>query len=215
MVIFSNPDSIGRWPDLRPLRTLGSTLLISLALHAAVIFFASPYTAAQIPIERSLGRISLEIVDSPNPNRPVAPERRSFPKPAMPEAPVSMPVEEKIQEAQIAVAVSHAAGTVDHGIQDMSVAIPAYSLNPPPEYPLDARRRWAEGLVLLKVRVSETGDVVSTSVDKTSGFAILDAAARQAVQRWKFVPASRGSRPMQSVCLIPIEFNLKTGVRVK
>lgn len=106
-------------------------------------------------------------------------------------------------------------GESAEGNQEIRVAIPMYSHNPPPEYPIDARRRWAEGMVLLRVRVSETGEVVSVAVDKTSGYSSLDAAAQEAVQGWKFIPASRGSTPVQSVCVVPIEFSLKTGVRVK
>ena len=74
---------------------------------------------------------------------------------------------------------------------DMS-AIPArldthYLSNPPPEYPEIAQELGQEGTVLLKVKVSASGLVLQVSVHRSSGYSSLDAAAINAVRRWKFV----------------------------
>ena len=53
-----------------------------------------------------------------------------------------------------------------------------------------------EGKVLLKVRVLPDGNPASVDVEKSSSFGRLDEAARQAVARWRFVPAKRGDEPI-------------------
>ena len=220
MVIFSNPESVARWPDAHSIRTLGVTFLLSLAIHATLLFLANAdSTAVQLPIPSSSGRISVQLASwaksAPRPQPKVGHEIQKSQTPEMRMASVAAVTVDPVttQSAQLADAVS--SGESAEGIQEMRVAVPMYSHNPPPEYPLDARRRFAEGTVLLRVRISETGGVVSVSVDKSGGYSSLDAAAQQAVQRWKFVPASRGSTPIQSVCVVPIEFSLKKGVSVK
>ncbi|MBI4178352.1 energy transducer TonB [bacterium] len=233
MVIFSNPEATARWPDLCSIRILSVALLVSLASHAAVLIFTPPrHTAAQLPLESSVGRIWLEVVEAKASERRTEPERQtSRPAPPMAE-PAVKPVEEIIPAAAVGpkfsrsdepalespsepTEVTQTAGSAEEGTQDMRVVLPAYSHNPPPDYPIEARRRWAEGLVLLKVRISETGGVLAVSVDKTSDFSLLDGAALDAVRRWKFVPAMRGAKPIEGICVVPVEFSLKEGVRVK
>ena len=66
-----------------------------------------------------------------------------------------------------------------------------------------------EGKVLLKVRVSSQGTALDVAVSKSSGFARLDAAATEAVTRWRFVPAKRGDEPVDSSVIVPITFALE------
>jgi protein TonB len=90
------------------------------------------------------------------------------------------------------------------------VATPlAYGTNPPPPYPVTARRRGWEGKVLLQVDVSARGDVRNVEIEKSSGYTCLDDAARQAVYRWRFRPALWNGRPMPGRVKVPIHFNLK------
>jgi protein TonB len=90
------------------------------------------------------------------------------------------------------------------------VATPlAYGTNPPPPYPVTARRRGWEGKVLLQVEVSADGDVRNVGIEKSSGYTCLDEAARKAVYRWRFKPALRNGRPVPGQVKVPIHFNLK------
>ncbi|HSM88815.1 MAG TPA: energy transducer TonB, partial [Desulfobacterales bacterium] len=57
--------------------------------------------------------------------------------------------------------------------------------NPPPRYPLIARRKGWEGTVVIDVHVSNTGWVQEARVDKTSGYTVLDDAALGAVRKWR------------------------------
>ena len=84
----------------------------------------------------------------------------------------------------------------------------AYLRNPPPRYPLLARRRGLEGRVVLKVRVSAKGDPLSVKVAESSGHSVLDRRARQAVREWEFEPARRGGRPVAGTVKVPVRFTL-------
>jgi protein TonB len=78
----------------------------------------------------------------------------------------------------------------------------------PPDYPEIARRRGQQGRVLLEVNVSAEGTPVSVAVAQSSGYPSLDAAALSAVQRWRFVPATRGGNPIAAVAAVPVRFRL-------
>jgi protein TonB len=78
----------------------------------------------------------------------------------------------------------------------------------PPVYPESARRRGQQGRVILQVNVSTDGLPVAVSVAQSSGVASLDAAALSAVQRWRFVPATRAGVPVAATAEVPILFRL-------
>jgi periplasmic protein TonB len=78
----------------------------------------------------------------------------------------------------------------------------------PPAYPESARRRGQQGRVLLRVNVSADGLPLTISVAQSSGFASLDSAAVAAVQKWRFVPASRGGVPEPAVAEWQVRFRL-------
>lgn len=84
----------------------------------------------------------------------------------------------------------------------------AYLRNPPPAYPPQSRRQGEEGKVLLRVRVSADGQPEAVEISQGSGFPRLDAAARDAVRRWRFLPARRGNEPVAAAVLVPVLFRL-------
>lgn len=73
-------------------------------------------------------------------------------------------------------------------------------------YPKDAFDRFVQGRVLLRVRVSETGDV--NSVEVTSGNPMLTGAAIEAVRQWKFRPLIKDGKAVPAVTSIPIDFSI-------
>jgi protein TonB len=81
--------------------------------------------------------------------------------------------------------------------------------NAQPRYPLAARKRGDEGEAIVRVEVSGAGQVNAAEVVKSSGFDILDNAAREAVARWQFQPATRDGRPTAGRIDVPIEFRLR------
>ncbi len=87
-------------------------------------------------------------------------------------------------------------------------AHPAYRKNPEPAYPLSARRRGQEGTVLLSVRVSADGRAMRVAIKQSSGFSVLDEAARQAVKSWEFEAARVNSMHIESDIEVPVRFRL-------
>jgi protein TonB len=85
----------------------------------------------------------------------------------------------------------------------------SYLDNPAPLYPASAKRAGEEGRVLVRVLVSADGRAQSVEVAQTSGFTRLDAAAIDAVRRWRFVPARRGDATLAAHVNVPIVFSLR------
>ena len=83
-----------------------------------------------------------------------------------------------------------------------------YGSNPKPKYPRIATSRGWEGTVRLLVKVSAEGDSEEITVQTSSGHDVLDEAAVEAVEKWKFIPAKRGDTPVASSVIVPINFVL-------
>jgi periplasmic protein TonB len=62
---------------------------------------------------------------------------------------------------------------------------------------------------MVRVAVSAEGSPADVGVAISSGHLTLDAAAIDAVRRWRFVPATQGGRPVPSVAEVPIRFRLE------
>ncbi len=84
----------------------------------------------------------------------------------------------------------------------------AYLNNPRPAYPPAARKMGIQGLVMLKVLVSRSGNVLEMEVAQSSGYDLLDRTAMEAVKGWRFVPARRGDSAVDEWVQIPVAFHL-------
>lgn len=84
----------------------------------------------------------------------------------------------------------------------------AYLNNPAPAYPAGARRKGEQGRVVLRVLVSGNGLTKMVTLQSSSGSPQLDNAAIKSVRGWRFVPAKRGSQPIEAWVKVPIEFKL-------
>jgi TonB family protein len=84
-----------------------------------------------------------------------------------------------------------------------------YVYHPKPDYPERARREGWEGTVLLEVLIDSQGRPERVAINRSSGFAVLDHAAREAVESWRFRPASLGTRQIASTARVPIVFRLE------
>ena len=61
---------------------------------------------------------------------------------------------------------------------------------------------------MLKARVSGEGECLGVEVKHSSGYAVLDEAALEAVKRWQFQPATLNGTPLEGEIEIPIRFKL-------
>lgn len=78
-----------------------------------------------------------------------------------------------------------------------------------PGYPEDMRRAAIEGTAVVVVAIQADGSVGEVRLRQSAGHAELDAAAVEAVKRWRFAPAQRRGVAVQFCCVeIPIAFRL-------
>jgi len=60
-----------------------------------------------------------------------------------------------------------------------------------PAYPSEAERRHEEGTVLLRIHIDAEGHATAVDVIESSGYPLLDGAARARLLTWHFQPARR------------------------
>lgn len=148
----------------------------------------SPPVAWRIEVHPPL---TIRDLRPPAPPPPVPPAATPPPRPAAPPAPDPEP------------AATAAAPVLTDPTFDPAVC-------PPPSYPRAAERRRLEGRVLLRVRVSSEGEVLGVEVEQSTGHAILDEAAVEAVRSWRFAPARRNGRPVPGEARVAFRFHLPT-----
>ena len=78
----------------------------------------------------------------------------------------------------------------------------------PPVYPPKCRRLGIEGTVRVRVLVGEDGRVVQAIVARTSGDEMLDEAALESIEEWRFEPARRDGVKVRAWASVPIAFKL-------
>lgn len=88
-------------------------------------------------------------------------------------------------------------------------ARPHLARNAAPTYPPKAERRGWEGRVHLRLLIDRSGSVADVRIEKGSGYALLDDAARDTVLAWTFDPAERNGVPVQEWFKKTIEFRLR------
>jgi protein TonB len=196
-------------------------LSAALALHGLAAVFLLSYEPARKAL-LSAAPIMVDLIaplktEPPKPLPPVEPPR---PRPVAKQAVVPKPVE--LPVLTVPATAPSPAVVAPPPPAPVEVAAPApaplvtqpiynadYLNNPAPAYPTLSRRSGEQGRVVLRVLVSAAGNAEEVQVFSSSGHPRLDDAARAAVRNWKFVPAKRGSEPVQAWVRIPIPFVLE------
>ena len=107
--------------------------------------------------------------------------------------------------AEVTEAPSTASSTLPVYITD-----PDYRSPPrPPTYPQRAVRFGQEGTAMVRAQLSERGDVIDVELRESSGHALLDKAALNAVRQWLFKPATRDGRAVLATVDLPVHFKLQ------
>ncbi|WP_028862756.1 energy transducer TonB [Psychromonas aquimarina] len=78
----------------------------------------------------------------------------------------------------------------------------------PPRYPRLAKRKGIEGTVTYEVWLDEKGRQIKLTLKDSSGTQMLDAAALQAIEKWKFSPHKVNGQAIAQRVFVPIRFKL-------
>jgi protein TonB len=81
--------------------------------------------------------------------------------------------------------------------------------NDPPPYPYVAWARHQQGVVLVELEIDAAGAVTSSRVVQSSGWTLLDAAAREKLLEWRFEPARRNGVARASRFRQPVVFRIR------
>jgi protein TonB len=198
-----------------------------LGLHGLLVLVLLQLQDGTVP-EPTPIRMAVRMIEMPAATPAPKPEAR----PQAPEAPVApMPLPPPVRRPEprseprtvrTPVAAPETAPVAPAPVQEMpraaAPALPAvtavrfdadYLNNPAPRYPTFSRRRGEQGRVLLQVKVDASGQPEQVEIHEGSGHARLDAAALEAVRRWRFIPARQGGKAIAASVLVPILFQLE------
>jgi len=152
------------------------------------------------------------LIETPKPVRPMTPTPAAPAQLTMREEPparVPPPALHPAVRGDGGASMPGRDGATSEGNPGVTVqAHPSYLKNPEPEYPLAARRRREQGVVILKATVTATGRVAAVEVERRSGFPLLDESALKTVRGYEFEPARRGGTPVESQIEVPVRFKL-------
>ena len=193
-----------------------TALFVSVAVHSGVGACAVCWQAGQVPGANAQAVITIQrldeavvlVEDTPPELAEVAVERTAapierapteVPEPAAP--PFRAPVEKVDPSAPLVEVLGPVASDwlarvrpVEQQIEPEPLSVEPEQRNveeidgqnPPPPYPMLARRRGMEGTVVLAVTVDTAGKVLQCWVKDGSNHSVLDKAAACAVRGWRF-----------------------------
>lgn len=81
-----------------------------------------------------------------------------------------------------------------------------------PRYPTSAIRNCEQGLVTLSLVIGTDGRVSNARLVTSSGHPALDDAALKVARDWRYTPARRGGKAVESTLTQPIRFDLKNEI---
>lgn len=205
-------------------------MLIVLAVHSAVLY--GLWNASQLPKRDEATTVFVDFIDPPprqlktplkrEPPVPVKLNKSRPPEPRLPEPPQQLVAEAPAVSPTVALAPPSPPPTMITApappaptpkpvepvslASDLSVSCP---VRPAPTYPALARRMGEEGEVVLRVELSEDGQIASVRVATSSGFRRLDEAALAAIKNWRCHAAEREGQPVRAVAIQPFKFSLE------
>jgi periplasmic protein TonB len=87
------------------------------------------------------------------------------------------------------------------------VTVPEVLFNPEPSFSDEARKAKAQGIVLLLLVVGKDGHTYDIRVGQSLGMG-LDEKAIEAVNRWRFRPATLNGQPVATQIAVQVDFHL-------
>jgi protein TonB len=197
----------------------GLVVLIAVGMVHAVVGYGVLHSGGEARMPRPLPVVQVSLITRPAPQ--VTPLRRpahpvhSAPRTAQADTPSLAPpataaAPPAAKETSPPSAADPSAPPSSETPSDFREPVysAAYLDNPPPVYPLAARRRGQEGTAIVRAQVLHSGDCAQAALLHSSGYALLDHAALAAVKQWRFVPARRGNSAVDAWVEVPITFHL-------
>jgi TonB family protein len=99
-----------------------------------------------------------------------------------------------------------ASGAKSDGPMEVGSLVPYAMKQAPPVYPAAAKTIRQAGIVKVEVTIDENGQVAD--VQKVEGPVLLQAAAKDAVRKWRFKPFVRDGQPVRAVGFVSFNFAL-------
>ena len=122
---------------------------------------------------------------------------------------MSRPSPRLLPIAALTVLLAGCGGTPPSELVPPRTAVAAID-TPPPEYPLALACAGVGGQALLNVEVGPAGTPTRIDLVRGSGNDELDRLARDAVQGWKFRPATSAGAPVAQSIQVPVNFTPPT-----
>lgn len=191
------------------------------SLEPTQVAEAMPEAISAETVEPAPARIRIAQAPPPPPApRPPAVRKAAAPKPSAAETPapaaVSADPPAAISDAQpsstqvAGTAVAAAPAASAEPAEPAVVYEPRYRVPPlPPRFPPRALELNQQGTVIVRALVAPDGTSGDIVVWRSSGYALLDAAALRAVRDWAFEPASVGGRRVASWVEVPVRFAIR------
>jgi len=102
------------------------------------------------------------------------------------------------------------AGSISACSADQEIENPSpLSASVPIDYPLDLWDQGIEGSSILKVRVTDLGDVDSVVLMESSGYPAFDSSAVRGARTLRFSPARQGDKRIEVWAHVPVYFSKK------
>ncbi|MEO5626185.1 MAG: energy transducer TonB [Dokdonella sp.] len=199
------------------------------ALSSTFVLHVAAVAVVAIPIAAPLVRTPPDVVPTvvfddhpppvalPEPPGPVPPKhilpthKTTAPPPVATSAPVATNTVAIDSPMAIPASTGEPAAGISSGTSDApsgETRTLAYDGALKLRYPPMSMRQREQGTVLLRVLVDASGGVQRIEIERSSGHAQLDAAAREAVQRARFKPVLRDGQAIPAWGIVPIEFRL-------
>ncbi|MBC7853001.1 MAG: energy transducer TonB [Pirellulaceae bacterium] len=87
--------------------------------------------------------------------------------------------------------------------------LPSETYNPFPAYPPALLARRIQATVILRLRIAADGRLAEATVHRTSGYEAMDQAALAGVRYWKFKPAIKNGKQVETVVRKPFTFVIR------